>query len=144
MGRLERTCGSTSRWAMFSTSASRAEASFCRPGNGRWCCSARGSGRHLFWRYCTRWRRPARPGRSCGSTGVVLGSIIHFRRLMLALTHGGSYVCYSRPGSLDKLGEDFDATGHLSRSVFDEVDVPREADVYLCGPTRFMAEMKVA
>ena len=64
------------------------------------------------------------------------------RRLMLALTHGRSYVCYSRPGSRDKMGEDFDATGHLSRSVFDEAGVPREADVYLCGPTRFMADMK--
>jgi ferredoxin-NADP reductase len=65
-------------------------------------------------------------------------------RLMLTLAHGRSYVCYSRPGSLDKMGEDFDATGHLSRSVFDEVGVPREADVYLCGPTRFMADMKEA
>jgi ferredoxin-NADP reductase len=64
------------------------------------------------------------------------------RRLMLALTHGRSYVCYSRPGSRDRMGEDFDATGHLSRSVFDDVRVPREADVYLCGPTRFMADMK--
>ncbi|HEY3454994.1 MAG TPA: MOSC and FAD-binding oxidoreductase domain-containing protein [Bryobacteraceae bacterium] len=66
------------------------------------------------------------------------------RHLMLALPHGRSYVCYSRPDSRDKLGEDFDATGHLSRSVFDEIGVPREADVYLCGPTRFMAEMKEA
>jgi ferredoxin-NADP reductase len=66
------------------------------------------------------------------------------RRLMLALMRGRSYVCYSRPGSRDKLGEDFDATGHLSRSVFDEIGVPREADVYLCGPTRFMADMKEA
>jgi ferredoxin-NADP reductase len=66
------------------------------------------------------------------------------RRLMPALTHGRSYVCYSRPGLGDKLGEKFDATGHLSRSVFDKVGIPREADVYLCGPTRFMAEMKEA
>src|SRR4029077_13069962 len=64
------------------------------------------------------------------------------RRLMLALTHGRSYVCYSTPGARDKMGEDFDATGHLSRSVFDELAVPREADVYLCGPPRFMTEMK--
>jgi ferredoxin len=63
---------------------------------------------------------------------------------MLALKHGRSYVCYSRPGSCDRLGEDFDAAGHLSRSVLDEAGVPREADVYLCGPTRFMAEMKEA
>ena len=64
------------------------------------------------------------------------------RRLMLALTQGRSYVCYSRPASHDKKGEDFDATGHLSQSIFDEVGIPKEADVYLCGPTRFMADMK--
>jgi ferredoxin-NADP reductase len=64
------------------------------------------------------------------------------RRLMLALTHGRSYVCYSRPGSHDKMGKDFDASGHLSRSVFYEAGVPREADLYLCGPNRFMADMK--
>ena len=66
------------------------------------------------------------------------------RRLMLALRHGRSFVCYSRPASSDKLGEDFDATGHLSQSVFDQVSFPREADVYLCGPTRFMSDMKEA
>jgi ferredoxin-NADP reductase/MOSC domain-containing protein YiiM len=64
------------------------------------------------------------------------------RRLMLALAHGHSYVCYSRPGSGDKMGEDFDASGHLSPSVFDELGVSREADIYLCGPTPFMADMK--
>jgi len=66
------------------------------------------------------------------------------RRLMLALTHGRRYVCYSRPGSHDHLGEDFDATGHLSRSVFDDAGVSPDADVYLCGPNRFMADMKNA
>jgi ferredoxin-NADP reductase/MOSC domain-containing protein YiiM len=66
------------------------------------------------------------------------------RRLMLALTNGRSYVCYSRPDSSDKMGKDFDATGHLSRSVFDAAGVPPEADVYLCGPNRFMADMKEA
>jgi ferredoxin-NADP reductase len=64
------------------------------------------------------------------------------RRLMSELTRGRSYVCYSRPDSRDKIGEGFDAVGHLSRAVFDEVGVPREADVYLCGPNRFMADMK--
>ncbi|MGA7950987.1 MAG: MOSC and FAD-binding oxidoreductase domain-containing protein [Thiobacillaceae bacterium] len=64
------------------------------------------------------------------------------RHLLLALSHGRSYVCYSTPGSGDKLGEDFDLTGHLSRLVFDQIGVPQEADVYLCGPTRFMSDMK--
>ena len=66
------------------------------------------------------------------------------RRLMLALAHGRSYVCYSSPGARDRLGAGFDASGHLSRSALDEIGIPREADVYLCGPTRFMADMKEA
>ena len=69
---------------------------------------------------------------------------VEARRLMIALARGRSHVCYSRPGANDKMGEDFDATGHLSRSVFDEVGVPWDADVYLCGPGRFMAEMREA
>jgi ferredoxin-NADP reductase/MOSC domain-containing protein YiiM len=66
------------------------------------------------------------------------------RRLMSALTNGRSYVCYSRPDPRDRIGEDFDAIGHLSRSVFSEIGMPQEADVYLCGPVRFMADMKAA
>jgi ferredoxin-NADP reductase len=66
------------------------------------------------------------------------------RRLMAALAHGRSYVCYSRPASLDKLGEDFDSAGRLSGSLFEEAGIPRDADVYLCGPTGFMTEMKAA
>jgi ferredoxin-NADP reductase/MOSC domain-containing protein YiiM/ferredoxin len=64
------------------------------------------------------------------------------RRLMPALAHGRSFVCFSRPSSGDEMGGDFDAAGRLSQSVFDQVGVPREADVYLCGPTRFMSDMK--
>lgn len=64
------------------------------------------------------------------------------RHLMRALPHGRSYVCFSRPGSSDKKGTDFDAPGHLSRSVFDQVGIPSNADVYLCGPPSFMDDMK--
>jgi ferredoxin-NADP reductase/MOSC domain-containing protein YiiM len=63
------------------------------------------------------------------------------RNLMLTLPHGRRYICYSKPAAGDKVGGDCDAAGHLSRSVFDKVSVPREADVYLCGPSRFMADM---
>jgi ferredoxin-NADP reductase/MOSC domain-containing protein YiiM len=65
------------------------------------------------------------------------------RHLLLALPHGRSYVCYSRPGSLDQLGENFNAAGHLSQALLGEAGVPREAEVYLCGPNRFMADMKM-
>ena len=66
------------------------------------------------------------------------------RRLMPALAHGRSYVCYSRPGLHDTIAEDFDETGYLSQSVFDKIGVPSEADAYICGPTRFMGDMKQA
>jgi ferredoxin-NADP reductase/MOSC domain-containing protein YiiM/ferredoxin len=93
--------------------------------------AAVGSARQVLWLYAAR-DREHHPFAA------------EVRRLMHALAHGRRYVCYSRPGSRDKMGEDFDATGHLSRSVFDEVGIPREAEVYLCGPTRFMADMKEA
>jgi len=64
------------------------------------------------------------------------------RRLLSALANGRSYVCYSRPAEGDKAGEDFDAVGHLSRAVFENLGISRDADVYLCGPTRFMSDMK--
>src|SRR4029434_10959206 len=66
------------------------------------------------------------------------------RRLMLALPHCRRCVCYSKPGSNDTAKEDFDATGHLSRTVLNEVGVSPDADVYICGPTRFMTDMKEA
>ena len=69
---------------------------------------------------------------------------VEVRHLMLALSHGRSHVCYSSPSSSDKMGEDFDAIGHLSRSVFNQVGVTPEADVYVCGPPRFTADMKEA
>lgn len=66
------------------------------------------------------------------------------RRLVGMLANGRSYVCYSTPGPNEKVGVDFDAAGHLSRAVFDAVGMPRSAFIYLCGPTRFMADMKDA
>jgi ferredoxin-NADP reductase/MOSC domain-containing protein YiiM len=66
------------------------------------------------------------------------------RSLLQTLTNTRSYVCYTRPDSIDKPGEDFNTKGRLSRSVFDQLALPRDADVYLCGPTQFMADMKEA
>jgi ferredoxin-NADP reductase/MOSC domain-containing protein YiiM/ferredoxin len=83
------------------------------------------------------WLHTARDGQHHPFTGEV-------RRLMRALSNGRSYVCYTKPDSNDRTGEDFNATGRFSRSVFDQLGLPRDADVYLCGPTRFMADMKEA
>ena len=132
---------------MRSMSARRVAASFCSPTNDQWCCVSAGIGatpvlsmlyalsearstRQVFWLHGTRDRQHH-------------PFAAEVRRLMLALPNGRSYVCYSRPGAHDT-AEDFNATGHLSRSVFEEVGVSRDADVYVCGPGRFMAEMKEA
>ena len=66
------------------------------------------------------------------------------RRLVSDLARGRSYVCFSRPGVADRLGTDFDAAGYLSRAIFDQVGLTPHADVYLCGPDRFMADMGMA
>jgi MOSC domain-containing protein YiiM/ferredoxin-NADP reductase len=66
------------------------------------------------------------------------------RRLVHSLAHGRGYVCYSRPDPRDKRGDDFDASGRISRALFDELGVPRQADVYLCGPAPFKADMRAA
>jgi ferredoxin-NADP reductase/MOSC domain-containing protein YiiM/ferredoxin len=66
------------------------------------------------------------------------------RRLVEALANGRSYICYSRPGASDKVGVSFDAIGHLSPSVLAAAGVPSDADVYLCGPNPFMADMREA
>jgi ferredoxin-NADP reductase/MOSC domain-containing protein YiiM len=64
------------------------------------------------------------------------------RSLIDTLPNARAYVCYSRPGADDKTGEHFDFAGRLSRSAFDEIGTPRDAAVYLCGPSQFMADMK--
>ena len=66
------------------------------------------------------------------------------RRLLSDLPHGRSYVSFSRPEASDRIGAGFDAAGHLSRPVLDEVGLTADADVYLCGPSRFMADMRAA
>jgi ferredoxin-NADP reductase/MOSC domain-containing protein YiiM/ferredoxin len=83
------------------------------------------------------WLHTARDGQHHPFAGEV-------RSLMSALTNGRSYICYTKPDSNDKTGEEFNATGRFSRSVFGEVELPRDADAYLCGPNQFMADMKEA
>jgi ferredoxin-NADP reductase/MOSC domain-containing protein YiiM len=70
--------------------------------------------------------------------------VAEVRSLIGALKNARSYVCYTRPDTTDKAGKDFDATGRFSRSIFDELKLPQDADVYLCGPNQFMTDMKEA
>ena len=45
------------------------------------------------------------------------------------------HVYYSRPGHEDVEGRDYDATGRLTGSVLADLNPPRDAEAYLCGPT---------
>ena len=83
------------------------------------------------------WLHIARDGKHFPFAGEV-------RRLVSNLSRARSYVCFSRPEAADRLGTDFDAVGHLSRAMFEEAGLTPDADVYLCGPTRFMADMRAA
>ena len=56
------------------------------------------------------------------------------RRLVGALAHGRSCVCYSQPRSSDKLGEDFDADGHVSRATLDSSACRRMQTSTSAGP----------
>jgi ferredoxin-NADP reductase/MOSC domain-containing protein YiiM len=89
------------------------------------------STRQVFWLYGTRDRQHH-------------PFLAEVRDLMPALTYARSYVCYSRPAEDAQMAEGFEGLGRLSRAVFDRVGVPRDADVYVCGPSAFMAEMREA
>jgi len=65
------------------------------------------------------------------------------RDLLAGLAHRHSYICYSVPGSGDRPGLDFDAVGHLDMHALQELDLPRNGDFYICGPSRFMSDVTV-
>ena len=64
------------------------------------------------------------------------------RRLLQSLQHCRSQVRYSRPGPQDRLGSDFDAPGHIDVAAIEQLGVPHNADFYLCGPPKFLQDLK--
>ncbi len=63
------------------------------------------------------------------------------RNLLASLPNVRTRVCYSRPGPDDLEGRDFDSAGHLTASLLAELEPPRNAEAYICGPARFMEEI---
>jgi ferredoxin-NADP reductase/MOSC domain-containing protein YiiM/ferredoxin len=63
------------------------------------------------------------------------------KALLAALPNGTAHVYYSRPDPNDIEGRDYDSAGRLTASVLAELDPPRDAEAYLCGPTPFMDEI---
>jgi ferredoxin-NADP reductase/MOSC domain-containing protein YiiM/ferredoxin len=66
------------------------------------------------------------------------------RALLASLPNVRAHVCYSRPGPDDHEGQDFDSTGRLTASLLSELEPPRDAEAYMCGPTPFMEEISAS
>jgi ferredoxin-NADP reductase/MOSC domain-containing protein YiiM len=62
------------------------------------------------------------------------------RQLIQSLPHCRSHVQYSHPRIGDKQGVHFDAPGHISVSLLQQLGVGLNADFYLCGPGSFMRD----
>jgi ferredoxin-NADP reductase/MOSC domain-containing protein YiiM len=59
------------------------------------------------------------------------------RALLERLPGAHSQICYSSPSATDELGADV-TLGRVDAAVVERLGVPRDADVYLCGPAPFM------
>ena len=57
------------------------------------------------------------------------------RGLLNSLAHHHRYVCYSSPDSEDRPNVDFDAAGRLDVEALEKLDLPRNGDFYICGPS---------
>jgi ferredoxin-NADP reductase/MOSC domain-containing protein YiiM len=63
------------------------------------------------------------------------------RGLLKALAHHHSHIRYSSPDPQDRVNIDFDAPGHLNTRVLGELNLPRNGDFYICGPSTFMSDL---
>jgi len=66
------------------------------------------------------------------------------RSLLARLANGHQHICFSRPGTDDVEGRDYQTRGRLSASVLAALDLPRDAQAYVCGPAAFMADVSAA
>ena len=62
--------------------------------------------------------------------------------LLVTLPASHRHVLYSRPAPGDIQGRDFDQRGHLSIDLLRALDIPQDADFYLCGPPGFIEDFQ--
>jgi ferredoxin-NADP reductase/MOSC domain-containing protein YiiM len=62
--------------------------------------------------------------------------------LLKQLSHGRSYVLYSKPDKTDQAGVDFDSSGHIDVALLAKLGVTPDSDFYLCGPASFLESMR--
>lgn len=90
--------------------------------------AAEASTREVWWIYATR------NSREHPFAGEARG-------LLTALAHHHSHISYSSPDPEDRPGIDFDARGRLDMLALKSLDLPRDCDVYICGPSSFMSDL---
>jgi ferredoxin-NADP reductase/MOSC domain-containing protein YiiM len=64
------------------------------------------------------------------------------RSLLKQLSRGRGYIVYSRPATTDRVGEDFDAPGHIDTALLERIGVSQASGFYLCGPSSFLQNMR--
>jgi ferredoxin-NADP reductase/ferredoxin len=80
------------------------------------------------------WLHGARNGREHSFAGEA-------QTLLASLPDVRVRVYYSRPGPNDVEGRNFDSAGRLTGSLLAELEPPRDAEAYLCGPAAFMEDI---
>ncbi|WP_431235316.1 MOSC domain-containing protein [Mycolicibacterium psychrotolerans] len=60
------------------------------------------------------------------------------RELLNRLPHSQSRVFFSSPGTDDRAGVEFDEQGRLTAQALSDLGLPRQAQVFVCGPEPFM------
>ena len=90
--------------------------------------AAEGSTREIWWLHGTR-------------SGREHPFAAEARGLLDALAHRHRYICYSAPDPGDRPNIDFDAAGRLNMQVLQQLNVPRDGDFYICGPSTFMSDL---
>ena len=86
------------------------------------------SEREIWWLHSARNRREHS---FAAEAGALLGSLPNVH----------SHIYYSRPQPNDLAGRDFDTVGRLTASELADLDPPRDAHAYLCGPAGFMDDI---
>jgi len=90
--------------------------------------AAEASAREIWWLYGTRRGREHPFAEES-------------RGLLKALPRGHSHICYSSPDPQDRPNLDFDAPGRLNTKVVQDLNLPRNGDFYICGPSTFMSDL---
>jgi ferredoxin-NADP reductase/ferredoxin len=64
--------------------------------------------------------------------------------LLASLPNARSHVCFSRPEPADEPGRDYDTSGRFSAELLRGLDLPHDAEAYLCGPAGFLVDVTAA